>query len=78
MLTCQAVVELVTDYLEDALPTRDRASFETHLATCAECSVYVDQIRQTIHAVHKVGQDLPIPSCDDLVEAFGDYGGSGG
>ncbi len=74
MLTCQAVVELVTDYLEDSLVASDRASFEAHLATCDACTIYVDQTRRTVHAVRTVGQDLPVPPCDDLVEAFRDYG----
>ena len=31
-LTCQELVELVTDYLEGALPAAERARFEAHLA----------------------------------------------
>ena len=31
-LPCQHVVEMVTDYLEDALPPADRRRFEVHLA----------------------------------------------
>ncbi len=78
MLTCQAVVELVTGYLENALSARDRGSFEAHLATCDGCTVYVDQMRRTIGVLRTVGPDLPIPPCDDLVEAFRDYRRGGG
>ena len=33
-LVCQEAVELVTDYLEDALSPADRRRFEAHLAVC--------------------------------------------
>jgi len=47
-LTCQELVELVTDYFEGALPRRDRKRFEAHIAACAHCSLYLEQLRQTI------------------------------
>ena len=47
-LSCQELVELVTSYLEDALPPDDRASFEHHIAGCTGCHEYVRQMRQTI------------------------------
>ena len=31
-ISCQEIVELVTDYLEDALPRDERKAFEQHLA----------------------------------------------
>ena len=36
-LSCRALVELVTDYLEGALPDATRLRFEEHLAACADC-----------------------------------------
>ena len=43
-MVCRNAVDLVTEYLEDALPPRGRARFEAHLAgcplapnTCASC-----------------------------------------
>jgi anti-sigma factor RsiW len=47
-LTCQELVELVTDYFEGALPRRDRKRFEAHIAACTHCSLYLEQLRQTI------------------------------
>jgi anti-sigma factor RsiW len=46
--TCRDLVELVTAYLDDALSDRDRAGFEAHLAHCRDCTVYLEQMRQTI------------------------------
>ena len=47
-LVCQQVVELVTDYLEGALPDADRRRFERHLAGCPHCTEYLAQMRETI------------------------------
>ncbi|MDP9353683.1 MAG: zf-HC2 domain-containing protein [Chloroflexota bacterium] len=50
-LTCQELVELVTDYLEDALPASERARFEAHIVDCPYCDVYLDQMQGTIRVV---------------------------
>jgi anti-sigma factor RsiW len=47
-MSCHDLVELVTDYLEDALPDGDRAAVEAHLADCEGCTAYLEQIRTTI------------------------------
>ncbi len=45
---CRELVELLTDYLEGALPEADRVRLEAHLAECAGCTAYLEQIRTTI------------------------------
>ena len=47
-LSCQELVELVTDYLEGALSAEETARFEDHIGRCAGCAAYLEQIRQTI------------------------------
>ena len=47
-LACRELVELVTDYLEGALPATERERFEAHLAECEGCDAYVEQVRATI------------------------------
>jgi hypothetical protein len=44
-LACREFVELVTDYLEDALPPETRARFEAHLADCDGCTGYLEDLR---------------------------------
>ena len=76
-LTCQEVVELVTDYVEGALPARDTALFEEHLEGCDGCDRYVDQIRTTIASVGRVSEDkLPPEMRERLVGAFREWKGS--
>jgi len=73
-ISCQEIVELVTDYLEGAMSPGDVARFEHHLSLCEGCVFYVDQIRMTIAAVGGIGgEDVPPEVRDDLVAAFRDF-----
>ena len=70
-LVCRQAVELVTDYLEDALSARDRARFEAHLADCPHCSAYLEQIRATIDALGRVEPaDLEPNVQDELIALY--------
>jgi anti-sigma factor RsiW len=73
-ISCQEVVELVTDYLEGAMSPEDVARFEHHLTLCEGCVFYVEQIRMTIDAVGRIGEaDVPPETRDDLVAAFRNF-----
>jgi anti-sigma factor RsiW len=70
-LTCQELVELVTDYLEDALSPVDRARFEEHLAACPGCDTYVEQFRETIRLTGRLReQDIAPGARTALLEQF--------
>jgi len=51
---CQMLVELVTDWLEGGLPEPTRAALELHVATCEGCVAYVEQMRATEAALHRL------------------------
>ena len=72
-LTCQEVVELVTAYLDGALARRDRKRFEKHLALCDGCSVYLEQIRETMAMTRRVQLQLPDELEQKLLAAFRDW-----
>ena len=59
-LTCRELVELVTDYLEGALPPDQVARFERHLDDCDDCPMYIDQLRTTIRLTGRLAEaDVP-------------------
>jgi anti-sigma factor RsiW len=60
-MACQELVELITDYLEDALSPEDRNRFEEHLALCPDCRTYLAQMRVTIRLTGALKEDA-IPS----------------
>jgi hypothetical protein len=48
---------------------------DAHLAGCAGCSTYVDQIRATVRELGGVRESgLTAPACRELVEAFATRG----
>jgi anti-sigma factor RsiW len=70
-LACQELVELVTDYLEGALPRKEREHFERHIARCEGCATYLDQIRRTIHVSGRLTEEEIAPEARDaLLGAF--------
>ncbi len=71
LLTCQELVELVTLYLEDALPQPGRQRFEEHLAACKGCAVYLDQMRTTIDLVGRLSPESISSEAEaELLDAF--------
>jgi anti-sigma factor RsiW len=73
-LSCQELVELVTDYLEGALDAALRRRFEAHIAECDGCTEYLEQLRQTIRVTGTLSaQDLPPDAERTLMHAFRDW-----
>ncbi len=73
-LSCQELVELVTDYLEDALPAHERSLFEQHINFCEGCVWYVDQLRMTVDTLGQIREeDVPPETRDRLLSAFRDW-----
>lgn len=74
-ITCADAVELVTDYLDDALSVSDLDDFETHLGLCEGCQVFVDQVRKTITLVATTADtsvEVMPANFDDLLAALKD------
>ena len=70
-MPCRELVEVITDYLEDALPHDDRLRFEAHLAGCDACRDYVEQFEQTIALSGRVEAERVPPGLrDELLSAF--------
>lgn len=70
-LTCHEVIEIITDYLEGALPADDRRRVEEHLAICDGCTTYLEQMRETIRLTGMLTEEqIPEDQKRDLLEAF--------
>ena len=70
-VVCREFVEVVTDYLEGALPEDERRAVDAHLRECAGCTAYLAQMRLAIRAL---GEPPPAPPDPEvrrrLVQAF--------
>ena len=70
-LSCRELVELLTDYMEGALPAEERARFDEHIGRCRGCRVYLEQMRQTIVVLGRLPEDALAPEAEwELLEAF--------
>ena len=70
-LSCQQVVELVTDYLENVLLPEMRKRLEDHVAECPGCAIYIDRVRQTICMLLQLAQEPVFPATkQELLEIF--------
>ncbi len=56
-LSCQELVELVTEYLEGKMPPAEGARFEEHLSICEGCQAYLEQMRQTIRTLGRLTEE---------------------
>jgi len=76
-LTCRGLVELVTDYLEDALDHVARQRFEAHLGECDGCVAYVEQMRTTVQVLGELPEESLSPDVRDrLLDAFRGWAGA--
>jgi anti-sigma factor RsiW len=70
-LSCQELVELVTDYLEGALPPELHDRFEQHIGHCAGCRTFLEQMRATVRATGTLTpESLPPEAERTLLDAF--------
>jgi predicted anti-sigma-YlaC factor YlaD len=70
-IECRDLVELVTGYLEGAMPAVERARLEEHLAGCDGCTRYLEQMRITIRLTGMLTEDaIPPEGRDELLGVF--------
>jgi hypothetical protein len=67
-------VEIVTDYLEAALPPDEKALFEAHIARCQGCKIFLQQIKQTIRWTGNLTEEqLTGEAKEKLLQNFRDW-----
>jgi anti-sigma factor RsiW len=72
--SCKQVTDLVTDYVEGALPAAERLAFEQHVAVCPPCRAYFAQMRGVVRVAGALREDdLPEDVRESLVNAFRDW-----
>ena len=70
-MVCIELVELVTEYLEGRLAPEQVRRFETHLAGCPHCRVYLAQMRAVVRALGFLPETAITPEARAaLVEHF--------
>jgi anti-sigma factor RsiW len=60
-LACVEEVELITEYLEGALPAADVRRLEAHLEHCPGCTEYLAQMRSIAGSLGGLRAEQPVP-----------------
>jgi predicted anti-sigma-YlaC factor YlaD len=72
LLTCQEVLDYLTEYLEGQLPSGEHARLDEHLAVCPDCVAYLRNLQASIAIARQANQNDPalllIP--EELVQAI--------
>ena len=75
VVVCQQWTEMITDYLEGALPRGLVSAIDRHLGACPHCTEYLAQMRRTIAVTGSIpaDDDVPMEMVDLLQQAFDAY-----
>jgi anti-sigma factor RsiW len=70
-LACAEAVEIITDYLEGALPAAQARRLELHLASCPGCTEYMEQMRALAGSLGGLTEgSIPAEMRDRLIDCF--------
>ncbi len=73
-MNCREVTDFLSDYLDGALPLRQRIAFKLHLLLCRDCRRYLDSFATAVKLTRSLGvrsaavDNAPIPEA--LVQAI--------
>jgi len=56
-MTCKEVIDFLGDYLDGALPWRQRVVFNLHLVLCRHCRRYLASYSETIRLTRASGRE---------------------
>lgn len=74
VVVCQEWTEMITDYLEGALPKKLVKAIDRHLSGCPHCTEYLAQMRRTILLSGEMpGEPVPAEMIDALQQAFEEF-----
>ena len=72
LLTCQEVLDYLTEYLEGLLPSGVHARLDEHLAVCPDCVAYLRNLQASIAVARRASHDDPalLQVPEELVQAI--------
>lgn len=69
-VTCQDCVEFLIDYLDGRLSESEKFRFESHIALCRDCEVYLANYRKAIELTSQAGGWMRTRSAPPAPEAL--------
>jgi len=73
-ITCQQLIEFISQYRDHELTTEEHTEFERHLAVCPSCVAYLKTYEQTVllakaSAHDQMPDEIPEPLVNAILEA---------
>ena len=70
-IACRDLLELISGYLDDALPSDVHAAVEAHLSSCDGCTMVLEEFRTAIAMTGALAEEQVTPAQrDTLLAAF--------
>jgi hypothetical protein len=60
-LTCEELVELLLDYLDESLPPEQVVAIKAHLCDCPPCVQFIDTYQITVRISRSLPKTAPLP-----------------
>ena len=70
MISCEHLLEFLTDFVEQTLSHDERSRFEEHLAVCPECVNYLRNFEATIRATRSAYGRAAARVPEQLIQAI--------
>jgi anti-sigma factor RsiW len=75
-IACRDLLELISGFLDDALPADTRQAVATHLEACDGCTMVLDEFRSTIEMTGMLSEEQITPEQrETLLAAFREWTG---
>jgi len=69
-MNCREFVDFLMDYLDEALPRRQRSTFEAHIDECPSCGTYLETYEETVRLGRQICRDPEGPVPEDVPEGL--------
>ena len=66
-IVCRELLELISGYLDGALPPETAAAIEAHLAGCDGCTLVLEEFRRTIAITGMLREEQITPAQRELL-----------
>jgi len=66
LMNCNGFQDSITDYLDDALETRERAEFAAHRLRCTECRKLFSDVRTTVGVLNGLSREESVEEPESL------------
>jgi anti-sigma factor RsiW len=67
-VTCEHLAEFLMEYVDGRVPDDERFVFDSHIAFCKDCEVYVANYRHTLDLTRELA--APAAPCEPMPEAL--------